>query len=303
MATVVQGWLQSSKDGYGRPRTATAVVTMDGHRGRPHGWPQGRPHGWPQGRPHGWPQGRPHGWPRGRPHGWPHGRPRIGPRSSTDDPRPSTEEAAMYHGTSKWQRGPLPSGCLRSPLEVVYGWPTGRPRMAQPVRVPAVSQRELVGATAITAGEHCWRPGEAPLALQSPTCCAMTGADGRDSAGGLWRLHSCFSCRQGCRHPHWRRVRSGAPLPANPRLPCSSRLSSWKFFWLLLCMSNPSSFQLCRLRQVPAEGRGDSSVAVVGKVVHMPVVVSSVSTVQKPSRIPWIQQVLKPCFGRMPSEG
>ena len=48
-----------------------------------------------------------------------------------------------------------------------------------------------------------------------------------------------------------------------------------------------SSFQLCRLRQVPAEARGDSSVAVVGKVVHMPVVVSSVSTVQKPSRIPW----------------
>ena len=40
--------------------------------------------------------------------------------------------------------------------------------MAHPVRVPVVSPRELVGATALRAHEHCWRPGKAPLALQRP---------------------------------------------------------------------------------------------------------------------------------------
>ena len=43
---------------------------------------------------------------------------------------------------------------------------------------------------------------------------------------------------------------------------------------------------------VPAEARGDSSVAVLGKVVHMSVVVSSFSTVQKTVEDPVeIQQV------------
>ena len=45
-------------------------------------------------------------------------------------------------------------------------------------------------------------------------------------------------------------------------------------------MSNPLSLwstlvPVGRLRQVPAEASGDSTGAVLGKVVHMPVVVSS----------------------------
>ena len=47
----------------------------------------------------------------------------------------------MYTCTSRWQQGPPPPQCLRIALP-------GRPRMAQPVHVPAVSLRELTGTTA-----------------------------------------------------------------------------------------------------------------------------------------------------------
>ena len=46
----------------------------------------------------------------------------------------------------KWKRGPPPPDR--------HGWPTGRPRMAQPVHVPTVSFRELTGTTALKA----WSP-------------------------------------------------------------------------------------------------------------------------------------------------
>ena len=58
----------------------------------------------------------------------------------------------------------------------VPGWPRGR-------------LRELVRATALTAHDHCWRPLEAPLALQRPACCATTGGDGRDLGSCTLAVH------------------------------------------------------------------------------------------------------------------
>ena len=122
----------------------------------------------------GWPRGRPrmavHGWPQGRPrmatgsstdghrvvHGWPQGRPRMATGSSTDGQgspfKPSTDGgrtrsvAGRRRCTIVHQNGS--EGRL---LQVIYGWPTGRPRRAQPLHIPAVSCRELTGTTALNA--------------------------------------------------------------------------------------------------------------------------------------------------------
>ena len=56
----------------------------------------------------------------------------------------------MYTCTPRWQQGPPPPQCLRIALP-------GRPRMAQPVHVPAVSLRELTGTTALKAWGQCCR--------------------------------------------------------------------------------------------------------------------------------------------------
>ena len=175
---------------------------------------------------------------------------------------------------------------------VVYGWPQGRPRMAQPV--PAVSPRELVGATALTAHEHCWRPGKlhlrfrGPLVVQRQVPMYGTVRETLEVAqlpfidkvvdtlvGAESDLERLF--RQTCVSHVRRGSLRGSSTGCCCVCPTHSRYG-------VRCTS---PFQLSRLRQVPAEARGDSSVAVVGKVVHMPVVVSSVSTVQKPSRIQW----------------
>ena len=83
---------------------------------------------------------------------------------------PEIREAAMYHGTSIWLRGPPPSGCLWIALAgVVYGWPTGRPRMAQPVLVQAVSP---------------------------PSSLVPFRSKRTNTAGGPGKLHLCYSrCR------------------------------------------------------------------------------------------------------------
>ena len=142
------------------------------------------------------------------------------------------------------------------PLQVVYGWPTGRPRMAQPVRVSAVSPQELAGVTALKAHEHCWRPREAPLVLQQVPIDETVRA-----------VH-----RQGRRQPRWHRDRFGGLLPANLRLPRSSRLPSWKLFLLLSGMSNPLSYgvrgsqsEACTHRAICVEARGDPTGADLGQ--------------------------------------
>ena len=95
-----------SRSEKGRPRMATGSST-DGHR-VVHGWPQGRPRMATGSSTDG----------HRVVHGWPQGRPRMATGSSTGGHRvvhgsPEVREAAMYHGTSKWQRGPPPSGRLQ----------------------------------------------------------------------------------------------------------------------------------------------------------------------------------------------
>ena len=101
------------------------------------GWPV-VVHGWPM-----FPKGSSadgQWFPRSVVYGWPQGRLRITTGSSTDGPRFSVQ---AVHG---WRESRLEAGRRRCTtvhqngsegrlLQVVYGWPTGRPRMAQPVHV------------------------------------------------------------------------------------------------------------------------------------------------------------------------
>ena len=115
--------------------------------------------------------------------------------------------------------------------KVVDGWPHGRRRMATRSSTDARTGGEPTGVRwghgarwghCLRAHEHCWRPGEAPLVLQWGLMDEVVRA-----------VH-----RQGRRQPRWHKDRFGALLPANLRLPRSSRLLSWKLFLLLSGVSN-----------------------------------------------------------------
>ena len=243
--TVVHGWPhrsstdrphRSSTDGHtGRPRMATQVV---------HGWPHRSS---PDGHTvvSGWPHGRLRMATRSSPDGhtvvsgWPHGRLpdghtvvyRMATGSSTDGHRgrlpkarcspfkPSTNggssEAGRRRCTIVHQNGS--EGRL---LQVVYGWPTGRPRIAP--------MDETVRETLEVA----------QLPFIDKVVDTLVGAE--TDLEHLFR-QTCVS-----------HVRRGS-------------------------LRGCSSVQTA----VPAETCGDCSVAVLGKVVHKSVVVSSFSTVQK----------------------
>ena len=98
-------------------------------------------------------------------------------KPSTDGGRTRSEagRAAMYHVHQ--------NGCEGRLLQVVHGWPTGRPRIAQLVHVPAVSCRELTGTTALKAWSHFL--GRASCAGFTGACC---GGHSRDTtACRSWR--------------------------------------------------------------------------------------------------------------------
>ena len=243
---VVHGWPQ------GRPRMATGPST-EGHRAV-HGWPQGRPrmatgpssdghrvvHGWPQGRlrmatgssPDG--QRVVSGWPKGRLRmakgsspdghrvvsGWPQSRLRMARgrlRTARGSPfKPSTDGRSSETGrrrcTNVHQNGS--EGRL---LQVVYGWPTGRLRMA--VHEPTVRPREQRRVPMDETVRESLEVAQLPFIDKVV-----------DILVGAW----------------------DRSLPANLRLPCSSRLSSWTLFWLLLSMSNPLSLWSTWHRLVPS---------------------------------------------------
>ena len=113
-------------------------------------------------------------------HGWPRDRPRMATGSSTDGHGvvhgwTRVGEAAMYHGTSIWLRGPPPSGCLWIAL-------AGRLRMAHRSSTDGPTGARTGGEPMGFRWGHRAQSARTLLAARGSSTCATAGADGRDGA-------------------------------------------------------------------------------------------------------------------------
>ena len=185
-------------------------------------------------------------------HGWPRGRPRMATGSSTDGhgcrPRMATGSSTDGHRVvSGW-----PEVVSGWPV-VVHGWPEvvyGRPKVLPASRPRMAGVQKQGGGDVPQYIKMAARAASSRLSTDDPQvvrgcpnqCTNRRCGPGAASEARLLRNDECRWTRQ-CGRP-WRlhscRSSTRLPLMANLRLPCSSRLPSWKLFWLL-GTSNPLS--------------------------------------------------------------